>query len=83
MRPCFLNMLTITRGAEKGWTACLLSIWASGGILCVEFSPDGRHIAPGSADNTMRIWDAETGMRSQAPSFSPVISLNTFIINKI
>jgi WD40 repeat protein len=27
----------------------------------VSFSPDGRQIVSGSADNTLKVWDAETG----------------------
>jgi WD40 repeat protein len=31
------------------------------GAWAVACSPDGRHIASGSDDSTIRIWDAETG----------------------
>ena len=30
-------------------------------VLSVAYSPDGRHIISGSADRTIRIWDAKTG----------------------
>jgi WD40 repeat protein len=33
----------------------------SGGVNSVAFSLDGAHIASGSLDNTIRIWDAATG----------------------
>ncbi|KAJ6559983.1 hypothetical protein B0H19DRAFT_1375904 [Mycena capillaripes] len=39
----------------------------SNGVLSVAFSPDGRRIVSGSFDNTIRIWDSETGAALGAP----------------
>ena len=33
----------------------------SGSVYSVAFSPDGKHVLSGSDDETVKIWDAQTG----------------------
>ena len=33
----------------------------SGAIDAIAFSPDGRHVASGSSDGTVRVWSVRTG----------------------
>ena len=32
-----------------------------GWVLSVAYSPDGKHLVSGSRDNTVKIWDAQSG----------------------
>ncbi|EPQ53524.1 WD40 repeat-like protein [Gloeophyllum trabeum ATCC 11539] len=62
-----LNTLQVEVGKLKNWPAQQLVIQGhkSGGhefpVRSVAFSPDDRHIASGSNDRTIRLWNAQTG----------------------
>ena len=35
--------------------------WHTHAVRCTSYLPDGIHVVTGSRDNTIRIWDTETG----------------------
>ena len=46
----------------ENWSLCLQTLEGHNGrVYSVIFSPDGRRLASSSRDNTVQIWDAETG----------------------
>ena len=50
------------RGKLSSWPAPPLQwIGHTGPVYCMSYSPNGSHIATGSSDRTIQIWDAESG----------------------
>jgi len=61
--PNFPKTLSATTGQSDHWPA-ILNIFKghTGHVQSASFPPDNRFIASGSADKTVCIWDAETGL---------------------
>ena len=59
-------MIRIQRVERRGWGAqtgqeMLTLKGHSGTVNSVSFSPDGKRIVSGSYDNTLKVWDTQTG----------------------
>ncbi|KAI5122866.1 hypothetical protein M0805_003159 [Coniferiporia weirii] len=63
----FQNQPLISAGKEKNWNPMLWTANANSNVNCVTYSPDGRYIASGLGDGTLRIWDAQTGSHVGEP----------------
>ncbi|KAI2981556.1 WD40 repeat-like protein [Aspergillus niger CBS 101883] len=48
-------------GTDKEWGALLQTLGHSEMVCCAAFSPDGKLVASGSSDQTVKIWDTATG----------------------
>ena len=58
----FPGIEKVARGQHNEWSKiCHIIHGHKSAVLSVAFSPDGRHIVPGSSDQTIQVWDAQTG----------------------
>src|SRR6202021_3891354 len=64
----FPRTLHVLDGRQRYWPAELNTLQGHDNIVSsVAFSSDGKHIASGSQDKTIRVWDAETGQIVSGP----------------
>jgi WD40 repeat protein len=57
----FTKAIKMRIGKLLSWPAPQEWIGHTDAVLCTSYSPNGIHVVTGSSDNTIRIWDAETG----------------------
>ncbi|KIK56951.1 hypothetical protein GYMLUDRAFT_1012462, partial [Collybiopsis luxurians FD-317 M1] len=58
----FQNLTTVCKGHKEHWPSIQAILQGhTGYVNAVTFSPDGKTIASGSDDFSIRLWDAETG----------------------
>ena len=61
-RKWFTKGMKVERGRLLSWPSPPLEwVGHTQGLACISYSPNGCYIVSGSRDNTIRIWDAETG----------------------
>ncbi|KIJ33644.1 hypothetical protein M422DRAFT_264414, partial [Sphaerobolus stellatus SS14] len=64
----FQGGISFLKGQLPSWPAELARLTGHrGGVICIALSHDGKRIVSGSDDNTIRIWDAETGQNVGDP----------------
>ena len=74
----FPNTLSVKRGRLSDWPALEMVIPVDGiWISSVAFSPDGQRIVSGSADHTIRVWNATTGAMEGSPFTGHTGSVNS------
>ncbi|KAG8775190.1 hypothetical protein FRC15_000715 [Serendipita sp. 397] len=73
----FQKLLKVEKGRSNRWPALPDTLRGhSREIFGVSYSPDGRYIASASRDETIRIWDAESGVTIGEPLKGHTDSVN-------
>ena len=57
---CGFALAHMAQQAGGGEPVCTLT-GHSGYVHSVAYSPDGKHLVSGSRDNTVKVWDSQTG----------------------
>lgn len=70
--PDVIRLLDVQTRKER-----LVLAGHEGEVLCAAWSRDGRLIASGGQDNSVRVWDAATGRQSRT------LSVNTTVVNSV
>ncbi|KAG8845471.1 hypothetical protein FRB96_002489 [Tulasnella sp. 330] len=53
--------VVIQLGQEMAWGTCVQIKYLESLVTCVKYSPDDNHLASGSDDKTVRVWDIQKG----------------------
>ncbi|KAL7940609.1 hypothetical protein V8C42DRAFT_337100 [Trichoderma barbatum] len=74
-----LQWLKVKPTVEYNWSPYLQTLKGHSGMVnSVAFSADGRYLASGSADRTVKIWDATTGKERQTLNINTTIHTISF-----
>src|SRR5258708_28485888 len=60
--PKLQSDVDVKQGQVQAWSACVRVLEGhSGSCYCLAFSPDGEKLVSGSSDDTVRLWNVQTG----------------------